>query len=186
VIERFLDHVGDPQQEAVYRAQSDVVLATPGGDLADLAAAKEYVGSLAKVYCVELKGCFRASFYDGPGPGLVVNWAGRDSDYSGAEYELPNGGTAVILYNPALRWSGFDLDNNAILLAGPWGGPLSHRLLLIHELAHVINPIEKASHGPSYARTFLELTEQALPEAEPLLRRAFRNRGVAVEAPAGS
>lgn len=177
---RFLDPLGDPQQEALYRAQSDVVSVSPEDAVADLNDVNDYVAQLVAIHDLALNGCFRATFYDGPGPGLVVNWAGHDADYSDAYFQLPEGGPLVSLYNPAFIWSAFDVDNNAILVAAPMQGPLSHRLLLVHEIAHVINPIEKGTHGASYARTFLELTQQHLPGSAEYLRVSFAARGVVV------
>jgi hypothetical protein len=179
-IARFLDPQGDPQQEALYRARSDVVSASPEDAVADLHDVTDYVARLVAIHGRALSGWFRATFYDGPGPGLVVNWAGHDSDYTDARFQLPDGGPLVSLYNPDFRWSAFDVDHNAILVAGPTEGSLSHRLLLVHEIAHVINPIEKGTHGASYAQTFLELTQQHLPGSAEYLRVSFAARGVVV------
>ena len=158
-----MDPVGDPQQAAVYRAQSRVAGRLPDGDLADLASFRTYVDSLLRAEGLELAGCFRAWWFSGAQPGVVVNWAGRDWSPVGLDVELPEVGI-VVPFDPPVRWSAFDFENDAILVSGPSGQPLSHQLLAVHEVAHKSCPLPEP-HGSAWVREFVRLAEKHLGEA---------------------
>ena len=131
------DFSGDPHGPGVMRAQSHVANRHPGGDIRDLLAVNEYVAGLELAERVSLKGCFKAWWFGRPPEGVVVNWAGKEWSPEGMALELAGVGT-VYPYDPPVTWSAFDQEKNALEVAAPTGRPLSHRLLLIHEVAHKI------------------------------------------------
>ena len=173
---RFIDPARDPQQVSLYGAQTAVVLRDRAGDLFDLLAVKRYLDTILKAEGLTIGGCYRAFFYEGPGPGVLVHRGTEEKDLSGQDYVFEDG-TSVTLHNSTVRWSAFEQDYREILVAAP-GHPLSHKLLILHEVAHVINPLERASHGPSYAASFLQIVGRHLAPTYPLLRDEFVAHGV--------
>jgi hypothetical protein len=125
---------------------------------------------------VTLRGVFHAWFFGKPPEGVVVGWGGGVD--CPAIVTLPEIGT-VYPYNPRDRWSGWDLEKRAIEIAGPAGGPLSHQLLLLHEVSHAVNPTDE-HHGAAWVRTFLDLVERHLPSLSYELTVELRRHGVRI------
>ena len=70
-----------------------------------------------------------------------------DRDLAGTWVNHPANGTPILLVPWADRYSHLDVGYNKIGLGGPYDRPLSHQLLLVHEISHVIEPTEE-QHGP--------------------------------------
>lgn len=77
----------------------------------------------------------------------------------------------------------FDLQQSLIRIDPP---PI-HELLIVHELAHVAAPTPEDPHGPTFARTFLDLVDRNMRLAglSYELRACFRLFGVRIEQPPG-
>jgi hypothetical protein len=169
------ESVNDPQQMAVYSAQSEVARSFPGDALHDLAGVRKYVSSVTEAEGVAVDGCFRAGWFGDPPLGVLVVWSGRDVSPAGIDHPLADD-SVVRVYDPADRWSAFDIEKNSILVAGPPHLPLSHRLLIVHEVAHVVRPTQEM-HGAEFVGTFLRLTDKYLPRAaDPLCEALARHR----------
>jgi hypothetical protein len=169
----------DPQRLDVYRAQSDVAHAHPELDILDLATARAYVATITAAESLTISGCYRIwRFAGGADDDFVVDRSMADRDLAGVSLPHPVTGAAVVLIPWTDRYSGFDVDYNEIDLGGPPNRPLSHQLLLVHEISHVIKQTEE-QHGPEWVQAFLSLTGRAPPNLRAELEVALRAYGVA-------
>ncbi len=175
-MQKFLDPQNDPQQQGVYRSQTLVAQSFIGDYVHDLAAATAFITNAATAEGIPLVGCFRAHFYDNSGTGVIVNWAGKDKPAPADPYQLPSG-QHVKLYDPQFMWSGFDLQKGAILVAHN-EPPLSHKLLLLHELAHVVRPIEPAQHAPKWVTVWRDLVQRHVHSELQMLSTVLKDHSV--------
>ena len=162
----------DPQADQVYRAQSDVVKAHVRDNLRNLAEVRLYVDQITSLERVQLNGVYRIWLHTGPS-GSLVHRTQRDSDLTGVRTKDPiDGMTPVKILPWTQRYSHYAADYNEIVVAAPVGWPLSHRLLLIHEIAHAIKH-DGEKHGPAWCQQFLRLTAKHLPHMASELQNAF-------------
>jgi len=80
------------------------------------------------------------------------------------------------------RFGAFDPHNHQILFGAPSGWPLWHKLLVVHEIAHVTSG-EEMKHGKIWAGEFLRLCHVYLPGMYEELRVALDKRGILYSAP---
>ena len=163
----------DPQATLVYQAQSDVVLRHPEDDLDDLAAVRAYVAQLAAAERVTVSGCYRAWHHD-DGVDMIVHRSRDDRDLVGTSVPHPADGREVVIVAWPGRYSHFDQDMDEIVVGGLSGGPLSHRLLIVHEVSHVIKPTNE-KHGAEWVAVFERTTTRHLPHLAAQLRDALRS-----------
>jgi len=152
----------DPQKIAVYQAQTDVVLAHPEDDLLDLPAVRAYLGDLSAAEDAHVGHCYRAWRHDG-GDDLIVDRSVMDRDLVGSETTHPADGRCVVVVPWPGRYSHFDPENDEIVVAGWQDGPLSHRLLIVHEISH-IKTLTDEGHGPAWVGTLKAMTARRLPQ----------------------
>ena len=62
-------------------------------------------------------------------------------------------------------------------MAGRLDGPLSHRLLIVHEMSHV-KTLTDEGHGPAWVRTVQAMTARRLPQLAYDLNDALLFHGV--------
>jgi hypothetical protein len=77
---------------------------------------------------------------------MIVHRSRDDRDLVGTSVPHPADGREVVIIAWPGRYSHFDQKMDEIVAGGLRGGPLSHRLLIIHEVSHVIKPTDE-KHG---------------------------------------
>jgi putative metallohydrolase (TIGR04338 family) len=76
------------------------------------------------------------------------------------------------------QWLGFVLAVPAPEDGGRWA---LRELVILHEIAHHLGPIDDPTHGPAFAGRLLDLVEEIIgPEVALLLRVSFADEGVSV------
>jgi putative metallohydrolase (TIGR04338 family) len=76
------------------------------------------------------------------------------------------------------QWLGFVL---AVPPPGEGGRWALRELVVLHEIAHHLGPVEEPAHGPAFAGRLLELVGEIIgPEVALLLRVSFADEGVTV------
>ena len=166
---------GDPQKLLVYRAQTKVARHHPEHDLVDLLSVQKYAAELVSLEGMSLAGCFRA-WHDDSGK-LIFDRSGKDLDLAGQTIRVPGEQRDVVIVPWGDRYSHFDYDYNDIVVGGPPGRPISHRLLIVHEVSHKATPTTE-DHGLEWAASFLTLVARHLPPLASELRVAFDGQGV--------
>jgi hypothetical protein len=106
-----------------------------------------------------------------------VDRSATDRDLAGTWINHRATGAPILLVPWVDRYSHFDMDYNEIGLGGPSGRTLSHQLLLVHEISHIIEPTEER-HGPLWVGAFLALIERRLPRLRPEVEFALRAHDV--------
>jgi hypothetical protein len=171
----YVDDPADPDKRSVYDAQSAVARVYPFDDLADLPATKEYVATLGQHLGVDVP-CYRGWWYDDQGAHVVHRpGQGVDADFEGEEYTLQSD-EVVALRRPPTRWSTWDVELREIVVGSPLDQPLSHHLLIAHELAHALTPLDFAGHGAEFRHQFISIVEHHLSHMATMLTDEFRNR----------
>ncbi len=166
----------DPQGVAVYRAQTRIARQHPEHDLVDLLSVQEYADEIVGLEGRSLVGCFRAWHYDG-GVDLIIDRSMKDRDLAGQTIRHPRDQREVLIVPWHDRYSHFDQDYNEIVVGGPPSRPISHWLLIVHEVGHMTTPTAEM-HGVEWAASFLTLTARYLPRLSEELRAAFDEHGV--------
>lgn len=166
----------DPQKLAVYAAQTKVMKAHPEHDLDDLDSTRKYIGVVLHAENAGTVPCYKAWLHTGGE--LIVDRSALDQELAGQTASHPVTGQSIILLPWKDRYSHYDYDKREIIVGGPSGRPLSHRLLAVHEAVHVTVP-ETAKHGPVWAGEFIGMTRRRLPELVDELVAAFGDAGVA-------
>jgi hypothetical protein len=171
-----LPDLDDPQATPVNQAQTDVVLEHPNDDITDLAQARDYIAEVTAIQGVSVGGCYRAWRYQGGGDQMIVDRSKDNQDLAGMTIPHPADGTAIVILPWRSRYAHFDPQMNEIVIGGCPGRPISHRLLLVHEVSHVLEPIQK--HGPVWVERFERMTARHLPHLAAELHVALRRWGV--------
>lgn len=169
--------LSDRQASLVYQAQTEVVLRHPADDVGDLAGVRAYVAVLATGEGLRIGNCYRAWHYAGGGDELLVHRSTEDHDLVGTIALHPGDGREVTIVAWHARYSHYDVQMDEIVVGGAQGGPLSHRLLLVHEVSHVKKPTDEM-HGPEWVQEFEAMTARQLPHLAAELRAALRAWGV--------
>lgn len=175
----FLDSVGDPLQSPVNLAEGDIIGMSPQHDLPDLAAVAKYVDDIASAHNIALMGCYRGWYFQ-DGPPIVYDPSETSADMNGIDYQRADGST-VRLYNPPGRAGHCYKDppeGLIVVFAAPSTGPLSQKLLVLHELAHALTATTEADHGPGWVSAWLGLVDEHLPDVAAGLRGALLVRVV--------
>lgn len=152
----------DPQADWVYRAQSVVINAHPEDNVQTLSEVRAFIATITTAEGVKLTGVHRVWMHTGPS-GSVVDRGGVDRDLTGQKTKDPVDHSIDVKILPwDQRYSHYEQDFNEIAVAAPTGWPLSHKLLLVHEVAHAIeHGTEK--HGTAWCQEFMRLTAIHLP-----------------------
>ena len=171
----------DPQKLRAYHAQSSVMLHHPEHDLKDLRAVQRYVDQLRAAENIAVGGPFRAWLFEDGGDQLIIDRPRKLGDAAGKRVYVAALGTKVRILPWADRASHYEEPEQypgygEITVGGPPGSPLSHRLLIVHEFAHVGR--HKEMHGPVWAAAFLQMTQHHLQELRDELFAAFTVHGV--------
>lgn len=171
----------DPQKLRAYHAQSEVMLQHPEHDLRDLRAVQRYVAKLRAVESIAVGGPFRAWRFEDGGDQLIFDRPRKLGDAAGKRIYVAALGTRVRILPWTDRTSHYEEPEpyrgyGEISVGGPPASPLSHRLLIVHEFAHVGR--YKEMHGPVWAKAFLHMTQNHLPELRDELLAAFTAHGV--------
>jgi hypothetical protein len=164
----------DPQKEHVYSAQTEIAKGHPRHDLPDLPAVRDYLADLLALEGLAVRGCHRGWRYAG-GDDVLVDRIHDAQDLVG-ETVQPVGRPAVVIVPWHDRYSHYEARRKEIVVGAPRGLPLSHRLLVVHEVSHVKFP--RGKHGPKWAGTFLKQTARHLPDLAEELFAAFQKAGV--------
>jgi hypothetical protein len=176
-VQGFLNPVGDPLQSPVYLAEGDIIGMSPQHDLPDLAAVAKYVDDIASAHDINLMGCYRGWYFQ-DGPPIVYDPSETGADMNGIAYPRADGST-VRLYNPPGRAGHFYKDppeGPVVVFAAPSTGPISHKLLVLHELAHALTATTEADHGRGWISAWLVLVDEHLPDVAAGLRGALAVR----------
>lgn len=169
----------DPQKVQAYAAQSEVARAHPEYDLSNLRAVQSYVEKIRASEGVSVDGPFRAWQFQGGADQLIIDRPRKLGIAAGRTVYIPAFGTRVYLLPWPRRTSHYEVDASGrgeITVGGPVNGPLSHRLLILHEFAHINRYHEK--HGPVWATAFREITRRYLPAIVDELIAALGANGV--------
>jgi hypothetical protein len=152
----------------------DIIGMSPKHDLPDMATVARYVDDVASRHNITLVGCYRGWYFQ-DGPPIVYDPSETSADMNGVEYQRPNGAT-VRLYNPPSRAGHFYKDppaGPAVVFAAPSTGSISHKLLVLHELAHALTATTEADHGTGWVNAWLGLVDEHLPDVAAGLRGAL-------------
>jgi hypothetical protein len=153
----------------------------PQHDLPDLPAVRDYVDDVAGANNITLVGCYRGWYFQ-DGPPIVYDPSGASADMNQTDYSRADGST-VRLFNPSSRAGHFYRDppeGPVVVVAAPSEGPLSHKLLVLHELAHAVTATTEDNHGPAWVTAWLGLVAQHLPDMDVPLRSVLLVHFVAI------
>ncbi len=171
----------DPQKIQAYAAQSEVALNHPEHELQNLRAVRRYADRLRQTEGITVGGPFRAWQFTGGGDHLLVDRPMRLGEAAGKSVYIK----AMQKHVQVLPWTDrashyeeYAGGYAEITVGAPLSRPLSHRLLIVHEFAHVGRFGDK--HGPVWAAAFLEMVGRQLPDLHADLQAAFVSYGVQV------
>ena len=165
----------DPQAIRVYRAQTAVIAQHAEDELASLSAVRSYITELAVAEGVPPPACRLLLRHSG-GPDHLVDLRDQEGGRTGERIALPDGREATIL-EWGVRLSHYDAEHYMIGVGAQPGRPLSHRLLIAHEMAHLKRPT-KEGHSREWVAMFRAVTARRLPHLDRELRIALRREGV--------
>jgi hypothetical protein len=175
-IAAYEDDPRDPQKKAIYAAQTAVANRHPEFSLESLQRLREYATQILQAENLRVPGCYRGWVYKG-GRDVLVDRIG-EGDLSNTDVRHPDGKIVRIIAWKD-RYSHYEARRREIVVGAPPGKPLSHELLVLHEISHVRSP--RGKHGPKWTGTFVRMVQQHLAEVAGELLDEFASRNVRYE-----